>query len=154
MCYKSLKQQRDRDSQKPYFNSLSCCPWSYTIAITATHMPMQNTCMYLINTLRPRQNGRHFPDNIFKFIFLFENFRISNKISLKFVPKGPINNIPALVQIMAWRRPGDKPLFEPIMVRWPTHNCVTRPQWINKTSWKWPVLIQALVCLWSLLNIG
>ena len=37
------------------------------------------------------------------------------KISLNFVPKGPINNIPALVQIMAWRRPGDKPLFEPLM---------------------------------------
>ena len=36
-----------------------------------------------------------------------------NKISLKFVPKGPINNNPALVQVMAWRRPGDKPLSEP-----------------------------------------
>ena len=43
-----------------------------------------------INTLRPGQNGRHFADDIFKCIF----------ISLKFVPKGPINNIPALVQIM------------------------------------------------------
>ena len=38
-------------------------------------------------------------------------------ISLKLVPQGPINNIPALVQIMAWRRPGDKPLSEPIMVQ-------------------------------------
>ena len=28
----------------------------------------------------------------------------SIKISLKFVPKGPINNIPALVQITAWHR--------------------------------------------------
>ena len=37
------------------------------------------------------------------------------KISLKFVPKGPINNIPAQVQIMAWRRPGDKPLSESMM---------------------------------------
>ena len=154
MCYKFLKQQRDRDSQKPYFHKLSCCPWSYTIAITATHMPMQKTCMYFINTLSPRLNGRHFPVDIFKFIFLFENFRISSKISLKFVPKDPINNIPALVQIMALRRPGDKPLSEPIMVRWPTHICVTRPQWINKTSWKWPGVIQALVFLWSLLNIG
>ena len=36
-----------------------------------------------------------------------ENVLISNKISLKFVSKGPIDNIPALVQIMAWRRPGD-----------------------------------------------
>ena len=38
------------------------------------------------------------------------------KISLKFVPNGQINNIPALVQIMAWRQPGDKPLSEPMMV--------------------------------------
>ena len=58
------------------------------------------------NTLRPRQYGRHFPDDIFKYIFLNENIRISIKISLKFVPKGSITNIPALVQIMAWRRPG------------------------------------------------
>ena len=51
-----------------------------------------------------------------------ENVRISIKISLKFVPKDPINNhIPALVQIMAWRRPGDKPLSEPMMVNLPTH---------------------------------
>ena len=70
----------------------------------------------LINTLRPRQNGRHFADDTFKRIFLNETFRISIKISLKFVPKGPINIIPALVQIMAWRRPGDKPLSEPMMV--------------------------------------
>ena len=69
-----------------------------------------------VNTLRPRQNGRHFADDIFKRIFFNENVWISIKISLKFVPKGPINKIPALFQIMAWRRPGDKPLFEPMMV--------------------------------------
>ena len=50
-----------------------------------------------LNTLRPRQNGRHFPDDIFKCIFLNENVLISIKISLKFVPKGQINNIRALV---------------------------------------------------------
>ena len=87
-----------------------------------------------INTLRPRQNGRHFADDIFKRIFLNENIWISIKISLKFVPKGSINNISALVQIMAWRRPGDKPLSEPMMVNLPTHICVTRPQWVNKHS--------------------
>ena len=48
---------------------------------------------------------------------------------------GPINNIPALVQIMVWRRPGDKPLFEPLMVSLPTHICVTRPQWVNAMGW-------------------
>ena len=60
-----------------------------------------------------------------------ENVWISIKISLKFVPRGPINNIPALVQIMAWRRQGDKPLSEPMMVILLTHICVTRPQWVN-----------------------
>ena len=44
------------------------------------------------------------------------------------VPKGLISNIPALVQIMAWRRPGVKPLSEPMMVNLLTHICVTRPQ--------------------------
>ena len=74
------------------------------------------------NSLRPRQNRRHFADDIFKCIFLNENIWIAIKISLKFVPKGPINNISALVQIMAWRRPGDKPLSEPMMVILPTQN--------------------------------
>ena len=85
----------------------------------------------MVNTLRPRQDGRHFPDDNFKCIFLNENEWISLKISLKFVHKGPINNIPALVQIMAWRQSGDKPLSEPVMVSLPTHICVTRPQWVN-----------------------
>ena len=49
------------------------------------------------NTSRPRQDGRHFPDDIFKGIFLNEKVLISIKISLKFVPNGEINNIPALV---------------------------------------------------------
>ena len=57
-----------------------------------------------------------FPDDIFKCIFLNENVWISIKVSLKFVPRGPINKILALVQIMAWRRPDDKPLPEPMMV--------------------------------------
>ena len=41
-----------------------------------------------------------------------KNVIISIKISLKFVLKGSINNIPTLVQIMAWHWPGDKPLSE------------------------------------------
>ena len=91
--------------------------------------------LVLFNTLRPRQNGCHFPDNILKFIFLNENVWILIKISVEFVPKGSINNIPALVQIMAWRRPGNKPLSEPMMVRLLMHICmhicIARPQWVN-----------------------
>ena len=56
-------------------------------------------------------------DDIFNCIFLNEKVRILIKISLKFVPKGQIDNIQALVQIMAWRRIGDKPLSEPMLPR-------------------------------------
>ena len=44
----------------------------------------------------PWANGRHFPDDIFKCIFLNEKFCILIRISLEFVPKDPMNNIPAL----------------------------------------------------------
>ena len=85
-----------------------------------------------INTLRLRQNWRLYADDIFKWILLNENVWFPIKVSLKFVPKGLINNIPSLVQIMAWRRPGDKPLSEPMMVILSTHICVTRPQWVKE----------------------
>ena len=84
-----------------------------------------------VNTLRPKQNGSRFADDVFKCIFVNGNICILAKMSLKFVPKGPINNIPALVQVMAWRRSGDKPLSEPLMVRSPTHIYVTWPPWVN-----------------------
>ena len=98
-------------------------------------LPMQNKrVLFLskkyINTLRPRQNGRYFPDDILKCIFFNKKTPWTLiKISLKFVSNGPINNIPALVPIMAGCRASDKPLSEPMMVRLPTHICVTRPQW-------------------------
>ena len=68
-----------------------------------------------LSTLRPRQYCCHFADNIFKCIFWNENVWISLKISLKFAPKVWINNIPALVQIIAWDQSGDKPFSEPVM---------------------------------------
>ena len=84
-----------------------------------------------LNTLRPGLDGRYFGDDVLKCIFLNEIVWISLKISLKFVPKGPINNITALVQIMACSRPCDKPLSEPMLVFVPTHICVTWSQWVN-----------------------
>ena len=133
------------------------------------------TIHHMINTLRPKRNGQHFADNIFKciffnenawifikislkfipkgpinnipaliqplsksdsddifkYIFFNENVWILIKISLKFIPKGPINNIPTLIQTMAWRRPGDKPLSEPMMIMLLTHICITLPQRVN-----------------------
>ena len=85
--------------------------WTYAWTFAFRHL-----LAGCLNTLRPRQNGRHFADDTFERIFVNENVWILIEISLKFFPKGPINNIPALVQIMVWRRPGDKPLSEPMMV--------------------------------------
>ena len=68
-------------------------------------------------TLRQRQNGRHFADDTFKSIFLNENIRISPKMSRKFVPKGPIGTY--------------KLLYEAVMVSLLTHKCVTRPHCIK-----------------------
>ena len=81
------------------------------------------------NTLS--QNYCHFTDDIFKCIVLNENVWISIKISLKFIPRGPINYTPSLVQVISWHRTGDKPLSEPMMVSFLIHICVTRPPWIN-----------------------
>ena len=122
--YEILAYGRERERERL---SLSAFLGTEDIRVHKVHISLWE------ETLRQRQNGRHFRDDIFKCIFLFENVWIWIKISLKFVPKVRINNIPALVQIMAWRRIGDKPLSEPMMVNLLTHICVTRPQWV-KTS--------------------
>ena len=108
-----------------------------------------SNAIWMFNTLRPRQDGRHFADDIFTCIFFNENCYILIKFSLKFLRKGPIDNNPALVQIMAWHRSGDKPLSKPMMISLPTHICVTRPQWVKLDqcylirSWVW-------ISLWGL----
>ena len=102
--------------------------WVKYLSLDGNNPPCHGSLVLNI-TLRPRQNGRLFADDTFKCIFLNENIRILIKISLRFVPKGLINNIPALVLIIAWRRPGAKPLSELMIVTSLTHICVTRPQW-------------------------
>ena len=63
------------------------------------------------------QNGRHFADDVFKYIFVNEKFCIVSQISLEFVPCGPIVKNSALVQVMAWRRTGNNSLPEPILIQ-------------------------------------
>ena len=107
-------------------------------------------CPTVLNTLRPVLAGCQFPDDIFKCIFLNESVWIYIKITLKFVPKRPINSIPALVQIMARRRSGDRPLSEPVIFSLLTHICITRPQWVNTTNRN----TMAVVFCWVLLIIS
>ena len=107
------------------------CKKSVVILTIISSFAALEIVIVTINTLRPRQDGRHFPENILKCIFLNENVWISLTISLKCVRKVRINNIPSLVEIMAWRQPGYKPLSETMMVILLAHICVTRLQWVN-----------------------
>ena len=66
-----------------------------------------------IHSSPPGQNGHHIANDIFKLIFIYKEFQIS----LEFAHKGPIDNWSVLVQVMAWRRTGDKPLPEPMMTQ-------------------------------------
>ena len=137
-----------------------CCyiPWQVSCQATITRIDWGviqgaglSLCLKFMysqrfNTLRPRQNASHFADDILKHIFMNQTVSIVIKISLNFIAKGPINNIPALVEIMAWRRPGDKPLSEPMMVSLPMHISVTRPHCVKEAQKKinlfepnWPI---------------
>ena len=79
-------------------------------------------------------NSTIFPTPFSKAFSWMKMYEFLWKISQNFVPLSPINNNPALVQIMAWRRPGDKPLSEPIMVSLLRHTgiCVTQPLWVKR----------------------
>ena len=91
-------------------------------AYTEQHHSPSKVMYISFNILRPQQNGSHFPDN-YKYIFTRGNMWIAIKLSLKCASKGPINNIPALVQIKAW--------YRPMMVSLLTHIYVTRPPWVD-----------------------
>ena len=56
-------------------------------------------------------------DDNFKCIFLNDNNKIPIQISLKFVPRYLNDNKAALVQVIAWRWTGDKPLPEPMLTQ-------------------------------------
>ena len=81
---------------------------------------------HLHNKLRSRHNGRHFEEDVFKCVFFHENWFTFCHVSLKFVSRSLIDNILALVQIMAWRWIGGKPSSEPMGTLFSdAHICVT-----------------------------
>ena len=106
------------------------------VVVSKAQLSVAEIHWYRVNTMGSRPNGRHFADDTFKRIFINENITISINISLKFVPNGLIDNIQHWLQIMAWRRPGDKPLSETMRVNLLTPICVTRPQWVKERFYK------------------
>ena len=92
-----------------------------------------------------------FLDDIFKCIFLNEKFCILVKISLKFVPKGPIDNNPALVYIMDWRRICDKPLSEPMLILFYWHIYLTlRGGGELTATWRHCKCVELMIKYWGM----
>ena len=125
--------------------NLSLKPFHWVVVVIMKCSPrntinMYFLCLSYLIALTPRQNGRRFTDDIFKCILLNGNVGIRNTFPLKVVPKVVLKGqIPTLVQIMAWRRPGDKPLLGLMTVSLLAHICVTRLQWVkiprNMITW-------------------
>ena len=93
---------------------------------------MKSPCIHIyliqcLNTLRPRQDGCLFADDILKCIFLNLNSWIPNKISWKYVAWRLIDNKPSMFQIMGCRRAGDNPIV------WTIDGVYyeTRPRWVR-----------------------
>ena len=76
--------------------------------------------------------------------FFYENVLILIKMSLKFIPMGPINNIPALVQIMAWHLPGNKPLSQLIMIILLIHIYMSLDELTHKTFYFTNVVFKSI----------
>ena len=103
---------------------------------TALLFSLSKVCDIIVNTLRLKQNGCHFADDIFKLIIFYEIWCILILIPLKFVPKVPVSNKPALIQLMVWHKLGETPLSEPVMFLFisDTYKCLIQPPWVN--NWR------------------
>ena len=109
--------------------------WYYCLLISPL---VQHICvaeLYWHITFRPRRNGHHFAESIFKRIFFNGNVWISIKTSSKFVPKSQIKKIPTLVQVMARYPPGTKPSFKSVM---DSHQSPQRNRFKWETYWNLP----------------
>ena len=137
VCCQNLRENwSSYNGSALYFEYLSSTlmPWywpyhPHLLAITLMIELLQFELVLImrwLNTLMARQHGRCFTD-IFKCIILNENEWILIKMSMKFVPKGPINNIAALIQVMAWCWSGNKPLSQPMVIRLPLNELTHLP---------------------------
>ena len=92
--------------------------WKGCVFITSCKWPKPQNWMWKYLTHLPLNKvADAFAEDIFERIFLNENTRISTIISLRFVPRGSNDKKSALVQVMAWRRTGDKRLPEQMLIQ-------------------------------------
>ena len=134
------------------FMKISVSFYAHVFVLEYANVVVAYTCVFQhcnrpsLRCLQPAHWGRDKMAAISQKTFLnaspwmkMYEFRLRLHWSL-FLGGGPNNNFPALVQIMAWRRPGDKAWSELMMVSLLMHICVTRPQWAlkkEKLSSRW-----------------
>ena len=99
-----INSMHGHDEMVANVSSVASIPLSTVMTFGLDIHTSTERIVMMLAQLRRRQHGRRFPDNVFKGIFMNENILIPTEISQKFVPNGSINNVPILVQIMAWHR--------------------------------------------------
>ena len=87
--------------------------------------------IHIFKTFRPKQNGYHFQTTFSNVFYWLKMYKFILWFHRSLFPNCQIDNIPALVRIMAWCRAGDKQLSEAMMASLLTHICVTWSQWVN-----------------------
>ena len=95
MTFSEISNEHNKiSSEENVFGNVAChsCPYLFRPDCDPASLSGDS-----LNSSSDGQNGRHFADDIFKCIFLNEKVQLLTKISLKFVPKGPIDNNPSLV---------------------------------------------------------
>ena len=108
----------------------------WTIHMGKTHLKHKHTC--ITHVVFAFRNVNWHTETVTKWTRFSQSFSWMTNVwvSIKFSPKFvPINNITALVQIMALRRSGDKPLSEQMMVILRTHIWVNRPLYVKCDVW-------------------
>ena len=117
----------------------------FTVGIEEISRYSRN-CSTNSSTSPPGQNGHQFADDIFGYIFMNEKFCIFIRISLKFLPYGPIDNNAALLRVMPRRRTSVKALPELMLLSSLTHICDIRGDKLK--------VVAALCCMLHRLSVS
>ena len=107
------------------------------LALFAVNQCYPRSCCYEgyspethLNTLTPRQNGRHFAYDIFHSIFLNENSHISIELSVNFVPSVQLTLFNHWFRYWLDASNYRKQWCNVLL----THICVTRLQWVSNSN--------------------
>ena len=130
--------------QYTYMSGIQHSMSSQSSLLVPSPLGLASWCLpYLPLLIFPWTKWPPFCKRCFWCIFVNEKFCILIKILLKFLSKGPIDDNPALVQIMTWCWIGDKPLSESMLI-WFTDTYMQhyRGRWVNHWSMQRHHLLQ------------